>query len=335
MFDTCFIQGLGIILVAQSIPFFFKSGEVKRKSSRYQAPLLNAPRLAQQHYCILSCTENSTAGEYTSSYRPTHCSYSSPCSTLSGQILGYVKAAILANSVFAKHVGMVTRRAPGKGYESFASFLLTQEGHRKSYLTFITHLAPTCSHSKRGNEDGSPLEKKFPAAETFYLVNTEPWDPATWASHLQILLFQSGSVPLCPQAGWDGENIKRLWTFKIKIVCEGALFQYSHPKLSWEKIHLLSVLAVWRWGLLLRSSFSCHLPLFLPSPLLCLEPSEQTQHPGPAQPGRGEDRRGAEFRAPDIAAGRFSTCPNVLRFTICSRRNNRGITTETATEGYS
>lgn len=208
---------------------------MKRKSSRYQAPLLNAPRLAQEHYCILSCTENSTAGAYTSSYRPAHCSYSSPLSTLCGQILGYVKEAILANSVFAKHVGMVTRRASGKGYESFASFLLTQEGHRKSYLTFITHLAQTCSQSKQGNKDGSPLEKKLPTAETLYLVNTEPWDSATWVYHLQIPLFKSGSVPSCPQAGWDGENSKRLWTFKIKILCEGEHFNTATQNTAGKK----------------------------------------------------------------------------------------------------
>lgn len=89
-----------------------------------------------------------------------------------------MKAAVLANSVFAKHVGMVTRRVPGKGSENLASFLLTQEGHRKSYLPFITHLAQTCSHRKHGNKDGSPLAKNSPQLK-HYMWSTQPWGPAT------------------------------------------------------------------------------------------------------------------------------------------------------------
>jgi len=62
--------------------------------------------------------------------------YSSPPSTLYGRILAHMKAAILANSVFAKHVGVVTRRAPGKGYEQLCQLSVNTGGPQKRLRWF-------------------------------------------------------------------------------------------------------------------------------------------------------------------------------------------------------
>lgn len=62
--------------------------------------------------------------------------YSSTPSTLYGWILVHMKAATSANSVFAKHVGIVTRRAPGKGYEQLCQLSVNTGGPQKRLCCF-------------------------------------------------------------------------------------------------------------------------------------------------------------------------------------------------------
>lgn len=161
MSDTCFIQGLGIILVAQSILFFFvKAGEVKRKSDSWQQVPSTSAKYPQ------TCTRLLL---YPDLDREQHCrgiyQFLQACSLLlliPSQHFMWTNFRLHESSSFGQFSVCKTcwhshKKGTWEGLWKLCQ--LSQEGHRKSYLTFITHLARTCSHSRCGNKDGSPLEK--------------------------------------------------------------------------------------------------------------------------------------------------------------------------------
>lgn len=150
-------------------------------SNRYQTPLLNLLRFAQEAYCILSCIKNISARAQTSPHRPALPSFTHPLPML------YVGKSwcsqkhlsrptpCLQNMLASSHEGHL-----GRATTRFASFVSTREGCRKGFYYIILHRQ--VHPAKMTGKIDHPF-KQFPLLKPEHKQR----HLATWALHSQIL----------------------------------------------------------------------------------------------------------------------------------------------------
>lgn len=105
---------------------------------RYQTPLLIPLRFSQKDYCSLGCTKNSTAWVYASPHRPAchFFTHSLPAVNV-GKFRCWWKQLSWPIQCLQNRVASSQEGHLGRATNSFASFLLTQEGHRKDSLHIL------------------------------------------------------------------------------------------------------------------------------------------------------------------------------------------------------
>lgn len=111
-----------------------KKGEKATAGNRYQRPLLIPLRISQKDYCHPGCTKNSTAWVYASPHRPAchFFTHSLPAFNV-GKFWCWWKQLSWPIQCLQNRVASSQEGHLGRANNSFASFLLIQEGHRKGF----------------------------------------------------------------------------------------------------------------------------------------------------------------------------------------------------------